>query len=119
MLMNKQEERSCGCGEQVLALPRVELGCACDLTPAYPGRVEPRSAVGGNCGVCDCDGDNGSKVCGFGVEGVVLAAVWAPLNRFADLYDTDTALRRGTLFAALDKPFYGEGKEVDCRGNER
>jgi hypothetical protein len=58
-------------------------------------------------------------VCGFGVEGTVLAAVWAPLNRFADLYDADTALRRGTLFAALDKPFYGAGKEVDCRGNAR
>lgn len=117
--MNKQDERGCGCGEPVLVLPRAELGGACELTPAYPGCVQPCPIAGSNCGVCDCDADNGYKVCGFGVEGVVLAAVWVPLNRFADLYDTDTALRRGTLFAALDKPFYGEGKEVDCRGNER
>jgi hypothetical protein len=119
MLMNKQDERGCGCAEQVLALPRVELGCACELTPAYPGRGEPRVAPGSNCGHCDCPEDQRHHTCGFGVDGGVLAAVWVPLNRFEDLYDTDTAMRRGTLFAALDKPFYGEGKGVDCRGNER
>lgn len=117
ILINKQDERSCS--EQALMLPRAEMGCTCDLTPAYPGCIEPCPGAVSNCGVCGCGTENGYKVCGFGVEGVVLAAVWAPLNRFADLYDTDTALRRGTLFAALDKPFYGEGKEVDCRGNER
>lgn len=34
-----------------------------------------------------------------------LATVYAPYQSFADLYDIETALRRGTAFAALDLPF--------------
>ena len=119
MLMNKQDARGEECAEQAVPYERREEGCACDLTLAWPGRVEARSVVASNCGQCDCADGQGHTTCGFGVDGGVLAAVWCPLNRFADLYDVDTAMRRGTLFAALDKPFYGEGKEVDCRGNER
>lgn len=90
-------------------------GCRC-------GRREeegsaPGSVVGG-CGSGVC-GEHHLKACGFGVEEGVLAAVWVPFNRFDDLYDKETALRRGTMFAALDKPFYGAMKGVDCRGNER
>ncbi len=95
-------------------------GCQCDAVPAWHERsdhaVIPMSS---NCGTCGCDYDEQANVCGFGVENTVLAAVWAPLNRFEGIYDTDTAMRRGTMFAALDKPFYGGQKEVDCRGNER
>ena len=95
-------------------------GCKCDLTPAWPGRNEGTVLpAASNCGRCGCDYDEQASVCGFGVENTVLAAVWAPLNRFEGVYDTDTAMRRGTMFAALDKPFYGGQKEVDCRGNER
>ena len=58
---------------------------------------------GASCG-CDMTGS------GFGVPGGVLAALYMPLQQYDDLYDEETALRRGTLFRALDLPFYG-GKE--------
>ena len=98
---------------------RAEGGCTCDMPSVWPVHPETAPMVPSGCGFCSCSDDQRHTACGFGVEGGVLAAVWVPLNRFADLYDADTALRRGTLFAALDKPFYGAGKEVDCRGNAR
>lgn len=39
-----------------------------------------------------------------------LAMVYAPKQAFANLYEPDVALSRGTLFAALDLPF--EGRSV-------
>ena len=62
---------------------------------------------------CGC-GD--ASVRGFGVMNGIGAALYLPLMTFDEVYDPDTAFRRGTMFAALDKPFYGDGKEVDCRG---
>ena len=85
------------------------------------GRQEEEGGAPGYAGGCGggvC-GEHHRKACGFGVEEGVLAAVWVPFNRFDDLYDKETALRRGTMFAALDKPFYGGMKGVDCRGNEQ
>lgn len=38
-----------------------------------------------------------------------LAMVYCPKQAFGDLYDLETALRRGTLFAPLDLPFEGKG----------
>ena len=73
----------------------------------------------GGCGGCGCEHDDHRSVCGFGVEYGVLAAVYAPLQRFEGVYDPDSAWRRGTMFEALDKPFYGDGREVDCRGQQR
>ena len=43
----------------------------------------------------------------FGLAGYPLAIVYAPLQAWQGLYDTDTALKKGTLFAELDKPFLG------------
>jgi hypothetical protein len=71
------------------------------------------------CGRCGCAYDENARVCGFGVENSVLAALYTPLQAFDEVYDTDVALSRGTMFAALDKPFYGDGREVDCRGREK
>lgn len=73
----------------------------------------------GSCGKCGCSYDENARVCGFGVEKAVLAAVYTPLQAFDEVYDADVALSRGTMFASLDKPFYGDGKEVDCRGREK
>ena len=54
-------------------------------------------------------------VCDFGVENGVGAALYMPLMRFDEIYDPDTAIRRGTMFAALDKPFYGDrGEGCGC-----
>lgn len=44
-------------------------------------------------------------------ENASLAMTYVPYQRFEGLYDEDTALDRGTLFKALDLPFYG-GKDV-------
>ncbi len=74
------------------------------------------SVEANGCGTCGCARDEGKAVCGFGVQDGVLASVYTPMQRFCGVYDMDTALRRGTMFEPLDKPFYGDGKEVDCRG---
>ena len=38
---------------------------------------------------------------------VSLAMSYVPYQRFENLYDGERALKRGTLFACLDMPFYG------------
>ena len=45
---------------------------------------------------------------------ISLAMMYVPFQRFEKLYDEDKALKRGTLFEALDFPFYG-GKRGDRR----
>lgn len=35
--------------------------------------------------------------------------VFIPVQRWDTVYDCDRALDRGTLFPALDKPFFGKG----------
>ena len=85
------------------------MSCGCNARPMQ----------GGPCGGCGCADEGESKVCGFGVAQGVLASVYAPVQAFEGLYDTDSALRRGTMFEGLDKPFYGEGKGVNCRGEQR
>ena len=38
---------------------------------------------------------------------IALAMMYVPVQEWQDIYEQDTALERGTLFAQLDKPFYG------------
>ncbi len=45
-------------------------------------------------------------------EGPALAIVYPPYQYFKGLFDPCAALQKGTLFEALDKPFYGT-----CSGN--
>ena len=55
----------------------------------------------------------------WGLVDYPLASVYAPLQTFHKLYDMDTALQKGTLFAELDLPFMGESvanKGGNCRG---
>lgn len=40
------------------------------------------------------------------LEGLPLAMVYAPVERFENLYELPEALKNGTLFADLDKPFH-------------
>ena len=91
------------------------------VCPCHPalGEAEERPIDRNGCGDCQYPYQQGMHVCGFGVHKGILAAVYAPLSRFDELYDVETAYRRGTMFSELDKPFYGDGKEVDCRGNEK
>ena len=55
---------------------------------------------------------HGNACAGEGCEnptlaGQSLAMVYSPLQDFREIYDTDKALERGTLFAELDLPFEG------------
>ena len=49
-----------------------------------------------------CGTNSGSS---FGLAGFPLASVYAPLHDFAEIYDCETGLTRGTIFAELDLPF--------------
>ena len=64
---------------------------------------------------------NGSCTNATGTLGVrerPLSMVYSPLQEFDNLYDLDTALNQGTLFAELDLPFMGRTiqKGGNCRG---
>ena len=75
-------------------------------SPLSPTRDIPQS--NGSCA------DN-SK---WGVREHPLSMVYSPLQEFDNLYDLDTALKQGTLFAELDLPFMGRTiqKGGNCRG---
>ena len=106
------------CGEDVLRR-QASNGCGCG-DERVPEDVWQSARPGGaGCGRCACARSERESVCGFGVEEGMVAALYVPLQTFAEVYDLSTALRRGTMFEALDKPLYGDGKEVDCRGRER
>lgn len=40
--------------------------------------------------------------------GMALAMQYVPVQQWEEPYDEETALSRGTIFPALDKPFLGE-----------
>jgi len=63
-----------------------------------------------------CDGQNGTI--GWGISNHPLSMVYAPWQNFDNLYDLDTALKQGTVFAELDLPFAGRSisKGGSCRG---
>lgn len=54
----------------------------------------------------------------WGLLNYPLASVYAPLQKFDNLYDLDTALDHGTAFVELDLPFMGDMrfKGGYCRG---
>ena len=39
----------------------------------------------------------------------VLAMAYVPWQKWENIYCPDKGLKRGTIFADLDKPFYGKG----------
>ena len=61
---------------------------------------------------CNCNKNS------WGLEGYPLASVFAPLQSFDNLYDAETALKQGTVFAELDLPFSGRTRQKggNCRG---
>lgn len=52
--------------------------------------------------------NTGTAAC---INSLPLAMAYVPLQRWEDIYDTQTAFDRGTIFRALDKPFTGKGAE--------
>ena len=68
----------------------------------YGRNMTQRNENGGSChgGCGEYDG-------GWGLSSYPLAMVYAPLQKFHELYEPDVALERGTLFSELDLPFEG------------
>lgn len=59
----------------------------------------------------------------WGLRGYPIASVYSVLQDWHDIYDTETALKRGTIFKELDLPFYGDrcsdnGFSNDGRNND-
>lgn len=48
--------------------------------------------------------ENGAGAC---LAGTSLAMVYAPIQRFQNLYEPEEGLCRGTIFQELEKPFHG------------
>lgn len=46
------------------------------------------------------------------LNGKSLAMVYSPCQEFERLYESDEALKRGTLYIDLDKPFLGRGRNI-------
>lgn len=72
---------------------------------------------------CSCENDgchnDNSTGSTWGLSDYPLASVFAPLQNFDNLYDTDMALKQGTAFAELDLPFMGDRRVTkggNCRG---
>lgn len=70
---------------------------------------------GGGRGTC-CDGTDTAPATFRlpDLAGVPLAMVYSPVQQFADLYEPEEGLERGTIFAALDFPFYPAGCAGSC-----
>ena len=61
-------------------------------------------------GGCNCNEDSFENEMDC-LEGHSLAMVYSPCQKFENLYEAAEALKRGTVFTALDMPFLG-GKEA-------
>lgn len=54
----------------------------------------------------------------WGLKRYPLASVYSPLQEWSDIYDLETALKRGTVFKELDLPFHGDGNGCGCEHAE-
>ncbi len=79
---------------------------------------EQASCACGNTRVSQTRSESGS--CMHGCErvsdGMPLAMVYSPCQIWRGIYDCETALRRGTLFKELDKP-WGVERRNSCASN--
>ena len=64
---------------------------------------------------CGCQ-MNKNQGCGWGLKNYPLAMVYSPLQEFENLFDTELALEKGTLFSELDLPFMGESVYKSGKG---
>ena len=61
-------------------------------------------------GTCGCEGMTGNNCPAnkWGIKDYPLASLYAPIQEFRGLYESELALKHGTLFEELDLPFMGE-----------
>ena len=88
-------------------------GCRCDcLAPDARHACEaPRFAK------CGCG--EPIQEPSWGLKTQPLASVYSVLQSWNEIYDLDTALKRGTIFKELDLPFYGGACSGDGEGRSR
>ena len=78
-------------------------GCRCRRTPNGE-----RSDVGSENG---CPSPAPCTTGSDPLSGASLAMVYSPEQAFEMLYEPDEGLVHGTIFQALDKPFFGDGRK--------
>ena len=72
-------------------------GCHVGGSRTMPASVSPSNPSRPCCNIQDHDK----------LSGLSIAMAYVPWQRWGDIYEPCKALARGTLFAALDKPFKG------------
>ena len=98
--MHAERQNGCGATEGDLC-PRAEKNTCPSPESSCPfGDRSDRPSCAPVC-------QNGEDNLRWGVEGYPLASVYAPIQAFVTLYDCETALVRGTIFAELDLPLGG------------
>ncbi len=105
--MYKDDNIIGGCSDSLLRIIAEGRGNSCPVCERSSAQDK------GSCRE-DCRGTDG-----WGLKAHPLASVYAPLQDFDNLYDANTALKQGTVFAELDLPFMGERrvrKGGNCRG---
>lgn len=100
-------ERRCECGEEPAAQP-IRTDCGCQNHSAEYDNCREREPS-----PCEsCANDDRMKH-------FVLAMAYVPIQEWEMLYDDETALIRGTLFQALDLPWYpsacGDRNNDSCK----
>ena len=66
--------------------------------------TDPAQVIGASS---DCQGNATSAKRSLLLQDFPLASVYSPLQEYRNIYDLDTALKRGTIFSELDLPFDG------------
>ena len=86
----------CGGGTQTTVTRSTDCGC---------GNTTTTVARSTDCGCADCN--HGAENDGI-LNGRSLAMVYAPYQKYEELYDPRVGLCNGTIFCNLNKPFYGD-----------
>ena len=76
--------------------------CGCNVNDSHRDHLDeqPRYVR------CGCGEPLASKT--YGLRDRPLANVYSPLQDWTEIYDLDTAFKRGTVFKQLDFPFEGD-----------
>lgn len=104
--------------DYMMAKPAIKQDC--DVRPAMPSEMHGcgcNSARSFNEPACEPCGEQNSPATNvkltldmpFDKEGLPLAMSYVPMQAWREIYETDKALSRATIFKELDKPFFKGG----------
>ena len=60
-----------------------------------------------NSNSCNSCNNNSNTTNNCAIDSFPVGMCYVPWQKWRDLYNLETALKRGTLFSELDKPFQG------------